>query len=442
MDLLILPHQLFDKKYLPDDIQTIFIYEHPQYFTKYNYNKKRLVMHRASMKYYYDYLINRKYNVKYIEYDKKLPKLENCCYFDPIDKIKIKGIMLESPNFLLTKEDYEKYRKRVKSFIFYNFYMAGKKVNDIIPTVKSQDKNNQKRIPKKSELNIKLANLSSEDDKYIKEAIKYVDKKFPGNYGTTDNFVFPVTHKTSQKWLKHFIKHKLKDFGPYQDSIVPGESYLYHSVLSPCINIGLLNPLEIIEQLRPLEKKVPINSYEGYIRQLYWREYQRYCYIYYDFNKNYFGNKKKLTKDWYKGTTGILPVDDAIKDGFRTGYLHHIIRLMVVGNWMNLSGIDPKEGFKWFMEFSCDSYEWVMHQNVLEMVFCVSGGDTMRKPYISSSNYIIKMSHYKKGEWSDEWDNMFREFCVKNKKKLWKFRYFFPFLAKMKLKTKKKSDNK
>ena len=117
-----------------------------------------------------------------------------------------------------------------------------------------------------------------------------------------------------------------------------------------------------------------MNSLEGFIRQLFWREYQKYCYTYYNFNKNYFGNKKKLTKAWYNGTLGVEPIDDCIKKGFDTGYLHHIERLMVMGNYMNLYGLHPDEGFKWFMEFSIDSYEWVMHQNVYDMVFFVSGG--------------------------------------------------------------------
>lgn len=438
MNFLILPHQLFDKKYLPkkSEVSQMYLYEHPQYFTEYNYNKKRLVLHRASMMYYADYLTKNGYSVKYVEYSKKFPGIPNLGMFDPIDKIKIPGKnknILESPNFLLTKEDYENYRKKTDKFIFYNFYMNGKKIVDIIPDVKSKDKENRKTISANTKLKIpKLPSLSSEDKKYINEAIKYVEKNFKDNYGNTDNIIFPVTHKSANKWLKHFIDTKFKDFGSYQDFIIPGETYLYHSILSPVINIGLINPLEIIDEIRPLEKKIPINSYEGYIRQLFWREYQRYCYIYFDFNRNYFGNTKRLTKKWYTGETGIVPVDDAIKTAFDTGYLHHIIRLMIIGNWMNLSGISPKQGFKWFMEFSCDSYEWVMCQNVLDMVFCVSGGETMRKPYISSSNYILKMSQYKKGEWSDEWDETFREFCIKNKKKLWKFRYFFPFLVKMK----------
>ena len=96
------------------------------------------------------------------------------------------------------------------------------------------------------------------------------------------------------------------------------------------------------------------------------------CYIHYNFNgKNYFGNNKKIGKEYYDGTTGIVPVDDCIKKAFENGYLHHIERLMVVGNYMNLDGIKPMDGMRWFIEFSCDSYEWVMHQNVLDMVFCV-----------------------------------------------------------------------
>ena len=150
------------------------------------------------------------------------------------------------------------------------------------------------------------------------------------------------------------------------------------------------------------------------------------------YNKNYFGNNSKITKKWYVGKTGIIPVDTCIKNAFETGYLHHIERLMVMGNYMNLSGIKPQDGFKWFMEFSCDSYEWVMHQNVYDMVFFVSGGATMRRPYISSSNYILKMSNYKKGEWSAIWDKKYKNFLKKNNDKLWKFRYHFRGLIKLK----------
>ena len=101
---------------------------------------------------------------------------------------------------------------------------------------------------------------------------------------------------------------------------------------------------------------------------------------------------------------------------------------MIIGNLMNLSGISPQQGFKWFMEFSIDSYLWVMHQNVYEMVFCISGGKTMRKPYISSSNYILKMSDYKKDNWCQKWNKLFWKFIIKNHSKLQKFRYSMPYI--------------
>lgn len=430
MDLLILPHQLYEKKFIPNDnVSNILLWECPHYFTKYNYNKKKLILHRASMRYYYDYLKSDNRRVKYIEYNKE-PKSNNMMMFDSIDKIKIDGVkkIIESPNFLLTKNDYAEYKKdKGDSYMFHWFYMWGKKIIDVIPNIKSKDKENRKKLPK----NIKIPPIpDNNDEKYIDEAIKYVNKNFGDNYGDTNNFLFPISHKIAKRWLKDFIKKRFECFGPYQDAIDKDNDFLFHSYLSTSINIGLLNPSDILKDINKVKKRIPINSYEGYIRQLFWREYQRYCYIYYNFNnKNYFGNRKKLNKKWYDGTLNIKPVDNCIKRGFHQGYLNHIERLMVVGNYMNLSRIYPKEGFKWFMEFSCDSYEWVMTQNVLDMVFCVTGGrqngGTMSRPYISSSNYILKMSNYDKGEWSKRWDRMYHEFIKDNRKKLVPFKYYF-----------------
>ena len=438
MKLLILPHQLFDTKYFPDEVKEVVLYEHPQYFTKYNFNKKKLLLHRCSMREYHDYLKGKKINVKYIEFNKKFThKKGDFVMFDPIDKIKIvenASQILESPNFLMTMENYGTLRKKSDKFFFNSFYMNGKKIVDIIPDVKSQDKKNRQRMPK----NLVVPDLPSvKEDKYMKEAKSYVEKHFKGNYGNVENFMFPTNHTEARKWLKDFIQKRFEKFGPFQDFVKQGEDFMFHSCLSTSINIGLINPLEIIEEIKKVKSKVPLNSFEGYIRQLFWREYQRYTYLYCDFSENYFGNKKKLGKEWYTGETGCDPVDYAIKSGFETGYLHHIYRLMVVGNYMNLSNIAPMEGLKWFMEFSCDSYEWVMYQNVLDMVFFVTGGKTMRKPYASSSNYVINMSDFKKGKWSEEWDKLYREFMEDNVDKLWKFRYSFPALKKIKAEAEK-----
>ena len=433
MKLLVLPHQLFEVKYFPKDINEVILYEHPQYFTKYNFNKKKLLLHRCSMREYHDYLKGKKINVKYLGFDKKfVNKKGDFVMFDPIDKIKIvdnAAQVLESPNFLLTTDNYLTLRKKSDKFFFNSFYMNGKKIIDIIPDIKSQDKKNREKMPK----NLVVPDLPNvKEDKYIKEAKSYVEKHFGSNYGNVENFMFPTNHTEARKWLKDFIQKRFEKFGPFQDFVKQGEDFMFHSCLSTSINIGLLNPLEIIEEIKKVKSSVPLNSFEGYIRQLFWREYQRYTYLFCDFSKNYFGNKKKLGKEWYDGSTGCEPVDYAIKSGFETGYLHHIYRLMIVGNYMNLSGISPMEGLKWFMEFSCDSYEWVMYQNVLDMVFFVTGGKTMRKPYASSSNYVINMSDFKKGKWSEQWDKLYRKFMENNVDKLWKFRYSFPALKKIK----------
>jgi len=438
-NLVILPHQLFEINKLTDILPNtkniknlnIYIWEHPHYFKTFNYNKKKLILHRSSMKYYFDYLKKNNLQVSYIQYNDTF-NLKDYLVVDPIDKIKLPGKyeLLESPNFLMTKEQYSQYRQKTDKYLFNNFYMWSKDILNILPGVKSQDKMNRNKLPK----NVEIPKLPSNktDTRYIKEAISYVETNFPKNYGNVDNFVYPCTHTTAKKWLRNFISNKFDNFGPYQDAIIEGKSFLFHSILSSSINIGLINPSDIVKEVLKVKSKVNLASLEGYIRQLFWREYQRYCYIYYPFEgKNYFGNRKKLNKKWYTGELGIKPVDDCIVKGFDTAYLHHIERLMVVGNFMNLYGLSPMEGFKWFMEFSIDSYLWVMYQNVLDMVFFVSGGATMRKPYASSSNYILKMSNYSKGDWSSKWDEYYHDFMKKNKGKLWKFRYHFPGLKKM-----------
>lgn len=424
---VVLPHQLFkDTKHLKG--KDVILWEHPQYFTKYKYNKKRIILHRASMKYYEDYLKKQKVNVQYVPFHSKFTFKSNGKYsmFDPIDKIQIpkQVTILDTSQTLLSIDDMEEYRKKTKSTIFNNFYMFFKKKLDILPNVKSTDKENRKKLPKNIKIP-KIPKLSNTDMKYINEAKAYTTKYFSDNYGTIENFEFPVTHQSAEKFLSHFLMCKFSKYGDYQDAITSNvqEKYLFHSVLSTSLNNGLLVPNMVID--KAIKKNVPMNSLEGFIRQLFWREYQRYCYQYVSFSGNYFGHKKRLGNIWYTGETKVRPVDDCIKKAFSNGYLHHIERLMIVGNFMNLSEIRPKEGLRWFIEFSCDSYEWVMYQNVLDMVFFVTGGVTMRRPYASSSNYILKMSDYKKEDWCDTWDKKYDEFKKKHKQKLWKYRYYF-----------------
>ena len=168
---------------------------------------------------------------------------------DPLDNIKLSKTctVIESPNFILNKDKYKEYRKKTDKFFFNSFYMWGKKQINVLPGIKSQDKDNRKLIPK----NTKIPGIptNSKDKKYINEAIKYIDKNFPDNYGNTQNFIFPISHSTAKKFINHFIKYKLNNFGNYQDAVVKEEQYLFHSLLSSSINIGLINPDELINKI-------------------------------------------------------------------------------------------------------------------------------------------------------------------------------------------------
>ena len=143
--------------------------------------------------------------------------------------------IIESPNFLLTKDHYRKHRDKTDKFFFNAFYMWCKKQLNILPNIKSQDKYNRKKLP-----NIKIPKITTniQDIKYIKIGIKYVNNNFYKNYGNVKDFLFPVTHKTAKKWLNDFIKNKLKKFGNYQDAITQENDFLFHSILSTSINIG------------------------------------------------------------------------------------------------------------------------------------------------------------------------------------------------------------
>ena len=449
--LLIFPNQLFEKKYLPK-IKNIFLLEDPIYFgnrnIKMKFNKLKLMYHVICMKNYYDYLKKNKYKVEYfsikqlknLKYNMlKNKNIESITLFDVTDHLLMKRLnkalkkkeikILENPNFLIKRNQLDIYDKSKKNSRFFhkNFYEFVKNELDILKKTKSYDNENRVSLPK----NIKIPKLPKrKKTKYDDYAKKYILDNFKNNYGSTE-LLFPTTHTEAKKWVKYFCKKKLANFGTYQDAIHHSEWFMFHSTISPMLNCGLINPDFVVKTVTDYynknKSKVKINNYEGFIRQILgWREYQRYCYLYgYDLmtKSNYFNHKKKLTKAWYTGETGIKPVDDAIKIAFETGYLHHILRLMMMSNIMNLHRLNPHECYKWFMEFAIDSYDWVMIQNVYSMGQWADGGLTMRKPYISSGNYILNMSNYPKGEWDKIWKALYYKFLVDHEDKLKKTPY-------------------
>ena len=254
----------------------------------------------------------------------------------------------------------------------------------------------------------------------VNEVKKMVDQLFPNHPGDVKNFWLGSSRKDALKVIDVFINKKITNFGDYEDAVKKNDPFLFHSILSPYLNIGLITPKEILKKILNAnqKKQIPLNSLEGFIRQIIgWREFMRGIYQNHSNQlekTNFFKHQRKLTDDWYNGTTGIEPIDDAIKDVIKYGYTHHIIRLMHLSNVMNLSQLHPKEIYKWFMEMFVDSSDWVMSPNVYGMGTFSDGGIFSTKPYICGSNYILKMSDYKKGEWSEIVDGLYWNFISKN----------------------------
>ena len=189
------------------------------------------------------------------------------------------------------------------------------------------------------------------------------------------------------------------------------------------MNIGLLTDTEVLEITMPYQNKVCIESFEGFIRQIIgWRNYMLYIYI----TKgeqirkcNFFNNKNNINREMmWEGTTGILPVDDIINKINNYSYAHHIERLMYLGNYMLLCMINPKDVYTIFMEWTIDAYDWVMVPNVYGMSQYADGGMIMTRPYLCSSNYILKMSNYKKDKWCDVLNSLYYNFINKHQKYL------------------------
>jgi deoxyribodipyrimidine photolyase-related protein len=280
------------------------------------------------------------------------------------------------------------------------------------------DKYNRRRMPG----NIKIPELPHlKKNEFVKEAIKYVENQFPNHPGHLDHFFYPITHKEAEMWLDDFIKNKLALFGDYQDYIHHKEPYLFHSLLSSSINIGLLTPWLVVEKVLSANN-IPLNSKEGFIRQIIgWREFLRAIYCREGCKQrtcNYLNNVKDIPDKVWNGKTGLEPFDKTINRVYQNAYAHHIERLMVIGNLFLLLGIHPDQVYRWFMMFFIDAYDWVMVPNVYGMSQYADGGLITTKPYVSSSNYLKNMSNYSSVEWKTIWDGLYWSFIYKNRELL------------------------
>ena len=448
---LILGNQLFNTKYLKEYSEfTFYMSEDYGLCTFQKHHKLKILLFLSSMRSYRDELRAKKIKLIYnncnkefkTPYEKKLErvikekKIKEVNFFEIEDKFfekrlklfllkkKINFKEIKSPMFLMNREEFKNYLSKNKKPFMANFYKIVRTKMSLLMNKNGKpkgnkwsfDEENRKKLPN----SIKIPEIS--EIKETKDTLilkRFINSNFKDHPGNTDKFWFPTTRKDANKWLDEFLKDRIKLFGDYEDAVTDKSNTVFHSALSPLINLGLITPQEIIEKLRKIENKVPMNSLEGYIRQIIgWREFMRGIYQNYDQRlekTNFFNHKRKMKKTWYEGTTGLDPLDHAINNAKKYGWSHHIERLMILANIMNLCEINPKQVYKWFMEMFVDSSDWVMAPNVYGMGLFSDGGIFATKPYICGSSYFLKMMHFKKGPWCDVMDGLYWKFIDRHK---------------------------
>ncbi|MEM6835462.1 MAG: cryptochrome/photolyase family protein [Cyanobacteria bacterium P01_C01_bin.120] len=447
--LLLLGNQLFPKSCLPTLTSLpVFMAEDYSLCTHYRYHKHKLILFLAAMRSYADALAAAGAQVTYHRlteatvdqtYEQKLEvfltehQVGTLTAFEVEDKffesrltdlcaaLDVELELLPSPMFFVSREEFSDYLAASKKPFMKTFYEQLRKSRDILMTEDgspvggkySLDAANRKKLPKQLEPP-KLEALNH--PAHVSDVAELVDALFADHPGDSAAFWLPTTREQSLAWLERFLKQRFQHFGTYEDAITSRSDIVYHSVLSPMLNMGLVTPTEVIDHAMAFAENhnIPLNSLEGFVRQIIgWREFMRGIYRHYSDRQeteNFFDHQRQLKPCWYDASTGIPPLDDAIQKAVRLGYNHHIERLMIVGNIMLMCAVHPRAVHRWFMEMYVDSSDWVMGPNVYGMGQFSDGGIFATKPYICGSNYLLKMSDYKKGPWCDAIDGLYWQF--------------------------------
>lgn len=442
--LLVYPHQLFSRHPGLASAEAVYLVEDPLFFKQYAFHKRKLILHRASMKAYEAKLHQSNKRVRYIQHT-ELTRSEDLFGILRAERV-TEGILcdvtddwlerrvrrgaashgislsfLSSPAFLTAQEDAVRLATGDSKPFMAQFYRTQRKrlgilMDGVKPTGGkwSFDTENRSRLPRGLH---PPARQALKHPASLHEAVSHVKACFPSNPGSADSdFEYPVTEEAAESCLSFFLEHHLDSYGLYQDAISQEGSYLFHSVLSPALNIGLLEPQKVVQRAleRHRQRSVPLNALEGFIRQIIgWREFVRAVYLVHGRTQrttNFFGFARPLPAGFWTGRVGLAPLDVVVQRVLDTAYANHIERLMLLSNFFLLCESNPDAVYEWFMALFIDAYDWVMVPNVYGMGLYADGGSMITKPYVSSSNYILKMSDFKKGEWSELWDALFWRF--------------------------------
>lgn len=448
---LIYPHQLFAPEVHPalDRAHPVFLAEEPLFLTEFPTHATKLLFHRQTLQAYRETLTAAGYTVHYLDVRKHTTSeaiiariaevgVSTLHVVDTTDDWleqrliaatathTITLIRYESPLFILSAaEATARYQKSKRQMA--RFYRALREDRNILMEADgtpvggrfSFDTENRRRLPRAYPL---PPDLAPEPENVATAAARRWLTDLPADNVVGDATAWlPTTHAEAKLYLTDFLKTRLAEFGPFEDAMTTTSTRVFHSALSPLINIGLLSPADILAQTlaSATTNPVPLPSLEGFVRQLLgWREFIRAAYLVDGRTmrtKNFFGHTRPLPTGSWDATTGIDPLDHTIKTALRYGYTHHIERLMVAGNLFLLSSTHPDLVYRWFMALYVDAYDWVMVPNVYGMSQFADGGLFATKPYIAGASYIKKMSDHAAGPWEDVVTGLYWRFIAEHR---------------------------
>jgi deoxyribodipyrimidine photolyase-related protein len=322
------------------------------------------------------------------------------------DKFAIPVDLREDSRFVCTHAEFDTWAAARKQLRMEFFYRDMRRKTGLLldkhgkPEGGEWNFDSENRKPPPAEPLLIPQPLRFEPDAITREVLDLVAARFGNHPGSLNAFAFATTAQDALAQQAHFTKHALARFGDYQDAMLTGQPFLWHSILSPYLNCGLLDPLALCQAVEAEfhKGKVPINAAEGFIRQIIgWREYVRGIYWREgpDYaQRNALNAKRPLPGFYYDGQTDMHCLRQAIDQTMEHAYAHHIQRLMITGNFALIAGIDPHAVHTWYLEVYADAYEWVELPNTLGMSQFADGGLLASKPYASSGNYINGMSDY------------------------------------------------
>ncbi|MDO6565868.1 cryptochrome/photolyase family protein [Alteromonas sp. 1_MG-2023] len=410
---------------------TVLMAEVREEATYVKHHKKKIVFLFSAMRHFAKALKDDNFNVSYIKYDDEknqgrlLEQVKHTLKQGDFDNVKVTSpgeyrllksmqqwehtlgvpvTIYNDSRFLATPQEFTDWAQDRKQFRMEFFYREMRKKHGIL----MEDKNpvggkwnydSQNREPMPSGMNVP-SHSQFEIDPITQDVINLVEDEFSEHFGNISPFHLAVTREEAVIVLNDFVEERLPHFGQYQDAMVEGKPWLYHSHIAFYLNCGLLSPREAIGAAESAyyAGTAPLNSVEGFIRQILgWREFVRGFYWHFMpglKSDNYFNHNRPLPDFFWDGQTNMNCMRQCIKETQANAYAHHIQRLMVLGNFCLLTALHPDEVQQWYLLVYADAYEWVELPNVAGMILYSDGGKLASKPYVASGSYINKMSNY------------------------------------------------